>query len=98
MVGAPGEGWALAMTIVAHEREPAELGFSARYGKLVRDLVARAGQRPPTADLIWAQVETEMPRASSDWEPPDVHDLLDEIDVVADGPLRIIAGDREQRL
>jgi alkylation response protein AidB-like acyl-CoA dehydrogenase len=60
MVGAPGEGWALAMTIVAHEREPAELGFSARYGKLVRDLVARAGERPQTADLIWAHVETEM--------------------------------------
>ena len=60
MIGAPGEGWALAMTIVAHEREPAELGFSARYGKLVRDMVARAGERPPTADLIWAHVETEM--------------------------------------
>ncbi|HEY5394355.1 MAG TPA: acyl-CoA dehydrogenase family protein [Trebonia sp.] len=62
MVGAPGEGWALAMTIVSHEREPAELGFTARYGKLVRDLVARAdaANRPPTADLIWAHVETEM--------------------------------------
>jgi alkylation response protein AidB-like acyl-CoA dehydrogenase len=69
MVGAPGEGWALAMTIVAHEREPAELGFTARYGKLVRDLVARsapaapaapAAGRPPSADLIWAYVQTEM--------------------------------------
>jgi len=69
MVGAPGEGWALAMTIVAHEREPAELGFTARYGKLVRDLVARSARsapaapaagRPPSADLIWAYVQTEM--------------------------------------
>jgi alkylation response protein AidB-like acyl-CoA dehydrogenase len=63
LVGAPGEGWALAMTIVAHEREPAELGFTARYGKLVRDLAARAGpvpERPPSADLIWAYVQTEM--------------------------------------
>jgi alkylation response protein AidB-like acyl-CoA dehydrogenase len=62
MVGAPGEGWALAMTIVSHEREPAELGFSARYGKTVRDLVTRAdaASRPPSADLIWAHVETEM--------------------------------------
>jgi alkylation response protein AidB-like acyl-CoA dehydrogenase len=41
MVGAPGEGWRLAMTVVGHEREPAELGYSARYGKLVRDLAAR---------------------------------------------------------
>ena len=51
MVGAPGEGWALAMTIVAHEREPAELGYSARYGKLVRDLVDAGGgavRRRPT--------------------------------------------------
>jgi alkylation response protein AidB-like acyl-CoA dehydrogenase len=72
LVGAPGEGWALAMTIVAHEREPAELGFTARYGKLVRDLVARsapadpadpadpAAERSPSADLIWAYVQTEM--------------------------------------
>jgi alkylation response protein AidB-like acyl-CoA dehydrogenase len=61
MVGAPGEGWALAMTIVGHEREPAELGFSARYGKLVRDLTARTrGQAP--AELAWAVVQTEMLR------------------------------------
>ena len=61
MVGAPGEGWALAMTIVGHEREPAELGYSARYGKLVRDLVSRAGPAVP-AELAWAAVQTEMLR------------------------------------
>ena len=33
MVGAPGEGWPLAMTVVGHEREPSTLGFAARYGK-----------------------------------------------------------------
>ena len=33
MVGAPGDGWKLAMTVVSHEREPSTLGFSARYGK-----------------------------------------------------------------
>ena len=38
MVGTPGEGWKLAMTVVSHEREPSTLGFSARYGKLVREL------------------------------------------------------------
>jgi alkylation response protein AidB-like acyl-CoA dehydrogenase len=61
MVGAPGEGWALAMTIVGHEREPAELGYSARYGKLVRDLAARA-PAPPPSELTWAYVQTEMLR------------------------------------
>jgi alkylation response protein AidB-like acyl-CoA dehydrogenase len=61
MVGAPGEGWALAMTVVGHEREPATLGFSARYGKLVRELAARTqGAAPP--ELAWAVVETEMLR------------------------------------
>jgi alkylation response protein AidB-like acyl-CoA dehydrogenase len=40
MVGAPGEGWALAMTVVSHEREPGELGYVARYRKLVKDLTA----------------------------------------------------------
>jgi len=61
IVGAPGEGWALAMTVVGHEREPAELGYSARYGKLVRDMAARSdGPVPP--DLAWAVVETEMLR------------------------------------
>ncbi|MEV5829091.1 acyl-CoA dehydrogenase family protein [Spirillospora sp. NPDC052242] len=76
MVGAPGEGWALAMTIVGHEREPAELGFSARYGKLVRELASRVdgdapdGTAPDGAgldrtardELAWAAVQTEMLR------------------------------------
>jgi alkylation response protein AidB-like acyl-CoA dehydrogenase len=64
MVGAPGEGWALAMTIVSHEREPAELGYSARYGKLVRDLeaTARSGKSDFPTELNWAIVQTEMLR------------------------------------
>ena len=33
MVGEPGDGWALAMTVVGHEREPSTLGYAARYGK-----------------------------------------------------------------
>lgn len=61
MVGAPGEGWALAMTVVGHEREPAELGFSARYGKLVRGLMSR-NQGTVSEDLAWAAVQTEMLR------------------------------------
>ena len=42
MVGAPGEGWPLAMTVVGHEREPSTLGFAARYGK-TRRAAARRG-------------------------------------------------------
>jgi alkylation response protein AidB-like acyl-CoA dehydrogenase len=61
MVGAPGEGWALAMTIVSHEREPAELGYCARYGKLVRDLVQRSQGSVPS-EMAWAAVQTEMLR------------------------------------
>jgi alkylation response protein AidB-like acyl-CoA dehydrogenase len=59
LVGEPGDGWALAMTVVAHEREPAELGYSARYGKLVRDLIARGASGP---EVTWAYIETEMLR------------------------------------
>ncbi|MFC4376238.1 acyl-CoA dehydrogenase family protein [Nocardia halotolerans] len=61
MVGAPGEGWKLAMTVVGHEREPATLGYSARYGKLVRQLAVRTGDDPPR-ELRWAAVEAEMLR------------------------------------
>lgn len=59
LVGAPGEGWAVAMTVVGHEREPSTLGFSARYGKLVRQLVSRGVE---SDELAWAVVQTEMLR------------------------------------
>ncbi|MEZ0383281.1 acyl-CoA dehydrogenase family protein [Mycobacterium sp. pW045] len=64
LVGEPGEGWKLAMTVVGHEREPSTLGYSARYGKLVRQMatrVDRAGAEVPE-ELAWAAVETEMLR------------------------------------
>jgi alkylation response protein AidB-like acyl-CoA dehydrogenase len=66
MIGEPGEGWRLAMTIVSHEREPGELGYVARYGKLVRELVHVVQERPSSfgaeqrRDLAWAVVEAEM--------------------------------------
>ena len=59
IVGAPGEGWPLAMTVVGHEREPSTLGFAARYGKLVRQMAKRV-EGPPPEDLAWAAVEVEM--------------------------------------
>jgi alkylation response protein AidB-like acyl-CoA dehydrogenase len=68
MVGEPGEGWRLAMTVVSHEREPGELGYVARYGKLVNELAHAVEEEPsrfgPEAqrDLAWALVETEMLR------------------------------------
>ena len=46
MIGGPGEGWRLAMTVVSHEREPGELGYVARYGKLVNELVHEVEERP----------------------------------------------------
>jgi alkylation response protein AidB-like acyl-CoA dehydrogenase len=68
MIGRPGEGWALAMTIVSHEREPGELGYVARYAKVVNELAAAVRRDPDrfgseqVRELGWAMVETEMLR------------------------------------
>lgn len=59
MVGAPGDGWAVAMTVVGHEREPSTLGYAARYGKLVRELLSRNGGEVPE-ELAWAAVQSDM--------------------------------------
>ncbi|KWX20061.1 acyl-CoA dehydrogenase [Mycolicibacterium wolinskyi] len=61
MVGEPGDGWRLAMTVVSHEREPSTLGYSARYGKLVREMASRVDGRAPE-ELAWAAVQAEMLR------------------------------------
>ena len=66
MIGAEGEGWAIAMTIVSAEREPHELGWAARYSATVNQLVgiARDGQGHADAEarrsLAWAIVEADM--------------------------------------
>ena len=68
MIGAPGEGWRLAMTVVSHEREPGELGVVSRYSKTVDELVAHVAERDTpltreaSRDLAWAMVESEMLR------------------------------------
>jgi alkylation response protein AidB-like acyl-CoA dehydrogenase len=68
MIGGPGDGWALAMTVVSHEREPGELGYVARYTKIVNELVARVRKEPEAYrpeqlhQLGWALVESEMLR------------------------------------
>jgi alkylation response protein AidB-like acyl-CoA dehydrogenase len=68
MIGEPGDGWALAMTVVSHEREPGELGYVARYRKLVNELTAKVKADPggydteQMRDLGWAIVEANMLR------------------------------------
>jgi alkylation response protein AidB-like acyl-CoA dehydrogenase len=59
MVGAPGDGWAVAMTVVGHEREPSTLGYAARYGKLVREMLSRNDGEVPE-ELAWAAVQSDM--------------------------------------
>ncbi len=68
MIGEPGEGWRLAMTVVSHEREPGELGYVARYRKAVKELAALVAGSPDDygpeqrRELAWAMVESEMLR------------------------------------
>ena len=59
MVGNPGDGWALAMTVVGHEREPSTLGYAARYEKTVNQL-ARKSER--SDELAWATVQVQVLR------------------------------------
>jgi alkylation response protein AidB-like acyl-CoA dehydrogenase len=68
MIGEPGEGWRVAMTIVSHEREPGELGYVARYAKTVKELEANVRADPGAfredqrEAVAWAHVQTEMLR------------------------------------
>lgn len=68
MIGQPGEGWALAMTVVSHEREPHELGYASRYSKTVKQLTELVQPSPGAyraeqlRDLAWAMVESDMLR------------------------------------
>jgi alkylation response protein AidB-like acyl-CoA dehydrogenase len=70
MIGAPGDGWSIAMTVVGHEREPHEIGYASRYRKSVAQLRGRAKEKleggagsltsEQLRDLAWAIVESEM--------------------------------------
>lgn len=68
MIGKPGEGWRIAMTIVSHEREPGEIGYVARYTKMVKDLEATVRAAPDSFSsdqreaVAWAYVQAEMLR------------------------------------
>jgi alkylation response protein AidB-like acyl-CoA dehydrogenase len=86
MIGEAGEGWRLAMTVVSHEREPGELGYVARYGKLVNELVHRVEATPAAfdaeqrRDLAWAVVDAEMLRCHVSRR------LSDRLDGIVHGP------------
>ena len=86
MVGVPGEGWRLAMTVVSHEREPGELGYVARYSKVVNGLARRVRAEPAgygseqVRDLAWAMVEAEMLRLHV------CRRLSDRLDGISHGP------------
>jgi len=86
MIGAPGEGWRLAMTVVSHEREPGELGYVARYTKTVNKLAerVRVGEAAfgpeQRRDLAWAIVEAEMLRLHV------CRRLSDQLDGITHGP------------
>ena len=86
MIGGPGEGWRLAMTVVSHEREPGELGYVARYKKLVKELTDAVRTDPDRygpeqiRDLGWAIVEAEMLRLHV------CRRLSDRLDGIVHGP------------
>jgi alkylation response protein AidB-like acyl-CoA dehydrogenase len=86
MVGAPGDGWRLAMTVVSHEREPGELGYVARYSKAANELVALVREDPArfteetVRDVAWAVVEAEMLRLHM------ARRLSDRLDGLTHGP------------
>ncbi len=86
MIGGPSEGWPLAMTVVSHEREPGELGYVARYSKIVNDLRRQVRNDPArfrseqVRELGWAMVEVEMLRRHVQRR------LSDRLDGISHGP------------
>jgi alkylation response protein AidB-like acyl-CoA dehydrogenase len=86
LIGEPGGGWRLAMTVVSHEREPGELGYVARYRKTVRQLARRVADRPDQVRpdqqeaLAWAIVESQMLRSHV------CRRLSDRLDGITHGP------------
>ena len=72
MIGEPGEGWRVAMTIVSHEREPGELGYVARYAKTVKELERTVQADPGRVPRRPARRGGLGPRADRDAAAPRV--------------------------
>jgi len=47
----PGGGWAMAMTVLNHERSPADLGYTARYSRAVRELERQLMTKPSVSPM-----------------------------------------------
>jgi len=50
LVGEEGDGWRIAMTVLAYERGPADIGLIATFQTTLRQLEARAAARGLAAD------------------------------------------------
>jgi len=100
VVGAPGQGWAVAMTTVGYERGPADVGFSSRYGRLLAELETRARTGAVGADLRLELARSFV--AVSVLRAHVLRDLSARVDGAAPGPegsiTKLLATRTEQRL
>jgi alkylation response protein AidB-like acyl-CoA dehydrogenase len=90
VVGAPGQGWEIAMTTVGYERGPADVGFASRYVRTLGELVDRARRDTTTPDgeaLARAHVAVQVLRAHvlrsltarDDGSPPGPEGSIDKL-------------------
>lgn len=67
LLGQGDEGWSIAMTTVSYERGPADVGFSSRYIRTLRELAEWARTSDPSEEsrlaLARVHVEVEVLRA-----------------------------------
>ena len=63
LVGRPGQGWEIAMTTVAYERGPTDVGFSSRYARVLTELEGRARAAAEAGRPLDASLRLELARA-----------------------------------
>ena len=92
LVGAAGQGWQIAMTTVSYERGPADIGFSSRYGRTIRQLEEAAAHRPGTpatrralarasvyAEVLRLHVLRSLSQRSTADRPPGAESSVDKL-------------------